>query len=76
MTTRPTVATMPRRLRQLRLAAGLTLDALALASGSSKSAIVQIEAGKRAPSFELACRLADALGVSVETFRQPLESPL
>lgn len=59
----------PRRLRELRQGLKLTQLGLARLAGTSESAIAYLERGLRAPSLELACRLADALGVSVDEFR-------
>ena len=60
--------TLPARLRTLRLAAGLSVPALAAAAGVTAQAIRYLEAGSRAPSLETAAKLAVALGVSLELF--------
>jgi transcriptional regulator with XRE-family HTH domain len=52
------------RLTQIREDAGLTQSALARAVGTSQSAISQIEAGERNPSYEMIRQIAEALGVS------------
>ena len=67
---RALIPTLPVRLRQLREAAGLSRGALARAAGTSDSAIVQLERGERSPSLELAGRLADVLGVTVDELRR------
>jgi transcriptional regulator with XRE-family HTH domain len=57
------------RLRQLRQAAGLTIQALADRAGMHREGVAQLERNKRRPGWESVCALADALGVSTETFR-------
>jgi transcriptional regulator with XRE-family HTH domain len=54
-----------RRLRELRAAAGLSLDALAHKSGVSRSNISLIERGQSSPTAVVLDKLASALGVSV-----------
>ncbi len=53
------------RLRRLRIEAGLSLRALALAAGVSHDTAMEIEAGKRSPHPATVKKLADALSVSV-----------
>lgn len=53
-----------QRLAQIREDAGLTQSALARAVGTSQSAISQIEAGDRNPSYEMIRQIAEALGVT------------
>ncbi|WP_374712966.1 helix-turn-helix transcriptional regulator [Symbiobacterium terraclitae] len=53
------------RVRQLRLAAGLTQAALAKAAGCTEQAIYYIEHNKRNPSLALAQRIARAVGAPV-----------
>lgn len=48
-------------LRKLRKAKGLTQKQLGKLAGVSESMISQLEKGKRAPSFEVALKLAEAL---------------
>lgn len=62
-------ATFARRLRELREAAGLTRNALAVRAGVCPSNLDRMERGERACTWETACRLADAIGVSVQKFR-------
>ncbi len=57
------------RLIALRSAAGLTRYALAKASGVSQGQLAHLEAGRRGPNWQTVCKLADALGVSVQAFR-------
>lgn len=54
-------------IRRLRFARGeLTQQALADACKVTRQTIIALEAGKYAPSLELAFRIADALGVRIE----------
>jgi transcriptional regulator with XRE-family HTH domain len=52
------------RIAEIREHAGYTQSSLARAVGTSQSAISQIEAGERNPSYEMLRQIADALGVS------------
>lgn len=52
------------RIAQIREDAGFSQSSLARAVGSSQSAISQIEAGERNPSYEMLRQIAEALGVS------------
>ena len=54
-----------KRIEEIRDQAGMSQSALARAVGTSQSAISQIEAGGRNPSFEMLRQIAKALGVSV-----------
>jgi len=53
------------RIAEIREQAGLSQSALARAAGTAQSAISQIEAGERNPTYEMLRQLAKALGVSV-----------
>lgn len=54
-------------IRRLRFEHGeMTQEALARAAGVTRQTIIALEAGKYAPSLELAFRLARAFGVGVE----------
>ena len=53
------------RLRRLRIEAGLSLRALALAAGVSHDTAMEIEAGRRSPHPATVKKLADALAVGV-----------
>ncbi|HZY32897.1 MAG TPA: helix-turn-helix transcriptional regulator [Rhodanobacter sp.] len=54
-------------IRKLRSARGdMTQEALARACGVTRQTIIALEAGKYAPSLELAFRIARAFGVGVE----------
>jgi len=60
------------RLRELRVAAGLTQQQLADKAGVSQRGLAQWETGRRKePGWNQIQALADALGVSCEAFRQP-----
>jgi putative transcriptional regulator len=55
-------------IRRLRLARGrMTQDALARACGVTRQTIIALEAGRYAPSLELAFRIAHVFGVGIET---------
>jgi putative transcriptional regulator len=55
------------QLRRLRFEHGeMTQEALARAAGVTRQTIIALEAGRYAPSLELAFRLAHALGVRIE----------
>ena len=66
-----------RRLRELRTAADLSLDALAHKSGVSRSNISLIERGQSSPTAVVLDKLASALGVSVASMFEvgPESSP-
>jgi putative transcriptional regulator len=54
-------------IRRLRFEHGeMTQEALAKATGVTRQTIIALEAGKYAPSLELAFRLARTFGVGVE----------
>lgn len=54
------------RLKELRLSKDLSQKALANAVGVSDAAITMLEKGKRYPSFEVLCFLADYFCVSLD----------
>ena len=55
------------QIRRLRFGRGeMTQQALADACSVTRQTIIALEAGKYAPSLELAFRIADALGVRIE----------
>jgi len=72
-TASPPTATRPPtfadRLHQLRTAAGLSSYDLARKAQMRFRQITALESGMTEPSFEVACRLADALGVGLDAFR-------
>src|SRR5579862_8827639 len=57
-----------QRIRSLRLASGLTLEAVATAAGVSRSLISQVERGRSSPSISTLRRIAAALRVPVASF--------
>ena len=65
MSGEPITDLIGRRLRELRAAAGLSLDALAAKSGVSRSNISLIERGQSSPTAVVLDKLSSALGVSV-----------
>ena len=61
---------LSQSLKKLRAAAKLTQAQLAERAGTSPAYVAQVESGHRPEiGFALACRLADALGVSVDRLR-------
>lgn len=54
-----------KRITQVREEKGLSQSALAREMGVSQSAVSQIEAGERNPSYEMLRQIANALKVSV-----------
>ncbi|MCA9606566.1 MAG: helix-turn-helix transcriptional regulator [Myxococcales bacterium] len=52
-----------QRIRELRLAAGLTQAELARRTGIHRPNIARVEAGRHTPSLETLARLASAIGV-------------
>jgi transcriptional regulator with XRE-family HTH domain len=57
--------TIGPRLRHIRLEKGLTVEALAAATGLDKGFVSRLERGTKRPSVETVLRLSAALGVSV-----------
>jgi len=62
-------------LRRLRLAQGMTLDALGDASGVSRAMISRIERGETSPTAQLLARICAALGTSLSAFFADAEAP-
>lgn len=60
----PSAAKLASTLRERRLQAGLTLDALATASGVSRAMISKVERGQSVPSTSVLSRMAEALGAT------------
>jgi|HigsolmetaAR205D_1030408.scaffolds.fasta_scaffold29856_2 transcriptional regulator with XRE-family HTH domain len=54
------------KLKEYRIKAGLSQNALAKISGVSQSHISEIESGVKRVGLEITKKLADALGVSIE----------
>jgi transcriptional regulator with XRE-family HTH domain len=63
------------KLKGLREEKGLSREDLAGASGLSRGAIRDYEQGHREPSLASAFKLAEALGVSVEVFKDGAGDP-
>jgi DNA-binding XRE family transcriptional regulator len=63
------VMTFGKLLQSLRVRASLTQERLAQASGLSIGIVRDYEQGKKEPSMRSAFKLAEALGVSVEVFK-------
>jgi quercetin dioxygenase-like cupin family protein len=59
-----------RNVRSARVAAGLSLDALAARAEVSKGALVALEGARGNPNFTTLVRLADALGRSVSALME------
>jgi len=63
---------LAERVKRLRKRGGLTLAGLATSSGVSRSMLSQIERGQANPTLAVACRIAEAFGISVgELVDQP-----
>ena len=52
---------------------GLTQASLAEAAGLRQGSLSDLERGRRSASFETFCRLADALGVTLDDLRPPAD---
>lgn len=71
-----TLTTLADRLKQHRKNRQWTLEQLAQFSGVSRSMISQIERGQANPTLAIACRIAQALGISIgELVEQPWTQP-
>lgn len=57
------------RLKELRKERRLTQAALALLADMPKATVCNLEQGRNVPTWESVQRLADALGVSCDAFR-------
>jgi transcriptional regulator with XRE-family HTH domain len=64
-----------RRVRELRSAQGLSLDALAERSGVSRSTISLIERGQTSPTASVLDKLAAALDVTLASLFEQAEAP-
>jgi len=62
------------RVREMRLARGWSLEALAAASGVSRSMLSEIERGRANPTLAVAWRIARAFGVSLADLVEAPES--
>jgi len=63
----------PAKLTALREAAGLSVARLAGQSHLSRQAVYDLEAGKYRPTWDVVQRLAAALHVPTDTFRDPVK---
>ena len=66
----PPLEIVARNVRSARVAAGLSLDALAGRAEVSKGALVALEGARGNPTFTTLVRLADALGRSVSSLME------
>lgn len=64
-----------RNVRRLRQRRDLTLDLLAERAGVSKGTVIGVEQARANPSITTLFRIADALGVGVETLIDPGSHP-
>jgi transcriptional regulator with XRE-family HTH domain len=62
---RTAIETFGQRLSRLREDGGLSQSGLARRIGVSQSAVSQMEAGDRSPSYGMLVQLAEALGVTI-----------
>jgi transcriptional regulator with XRE-family HTH domain len=65
-----------RNLREIRESRGLTQAELGIRAGVGAASVSHFETGQRAPSLETLVKLADALGITVDTLlgRAPMEA--
>jgi len=63
------------KLKELRKAKGLTQDALSRAAGLAHSTVPKLEQGGIYPSWETAVKLANALDVSLDAFKDVDDAP-
>ncbi len=68
---RNAILTFPARLAELRQTRGWTQKQLADVTGTSIFSVRKLEQGRRFPSLELAGRLADSLGVTIDSLLKP-----
>ena len=68
-------ARIARRVNELRIAQGFSLDALAERSGVSRSNISLIERGRSSPTATVLDRLSAGLGVTVASLFEPPRAP-
>ncbi len=71
---RKTIETFPARLRELREQKGMTREQVAVSAHTSSHSVAKLEQGTRAPSLELAWRIAQALGCSLDDLVKPPSS--
>jgi transcriptional regulator with XRE-family HTH domain len=63
------MATFAEKMKRLRERAGLTQMDIAVRTGLSLGIVRDYEQGRKEPSLRSACKLADALGVVLDVFR-------
>jgi transcriptional regulator with XRE-family HTH domain len=63
-----------RKLREIRQEKGLSREELSERSGLGRGTVRDYEQGRRQPSLQLAFKLAEALGVPVDSFKNGEES--
>ena len=64
---------LPRRLQEIREAAGFTKYGLARESGVSREYIGKIERGKANPTLPVTAQLSHGLGLTLTQFSEKLE---
>lgn len=64
---------LPRRLQEIREAAGFTKYGLACESGVSREYIGKIERGKANPTLPVTAQLSHGLGLTLTQFSERLE---
>lgn len=64
---------LPRRLQELREAAGFTKYGLARESGVSREYLGKIERGKANPTLPVTAQISHGLGMTLEQFTHHLE---
>lgn len=64
---------LPRRLQEIREAAGFTKYGLARESGVSREYIGKIERGKANPTLPVTAQLSHGLGMTLTQFSEKLE---
>lgn len=64
---------LPRRLQELREAAGFTKYGLSRESGVSREYIGKIERGKANPTLPVTAQISHGLGMTLEQFTHELE---
>lgn len=63
-----TALTLPERIRAERKRAGMSLDRLAEAAGTSRQYLIQIEKGRNHPSTQMLERIAAGLDLPSDVF--------
>ena len=68
-------ADLGRNVRRLRLRRNLTLEALAERAAVAKGTVIAVEQARANPNIATLCRMADALGVGVDSLIEPGAGP-